>query len=254
MNVTKRIEELRKPERSVEPEIKILESLRGDMEYPTISNISEKSTVRAWLSFSSTRYSGDTPYDPVEILQWMESQGWKTMHATLVKRDNYRPSPEPGTMDQIPEQKPGRAGAFQDRYKLTDSWPIAPVWCVPCQHTGASAILFMQSPDGEIFRVEMALPKGFPFMVYAQRIEPRGTWYFKRGTAALRFPHKFQHGWEELHTETGECVATRHARSGAQVDTEQGLSGQFYWEMNMPAEDWKWTGSLMLSKIIANNQ
>lgn len=212
------IAELEAPAKSdIESRLGILRMLPPEMVSPTISNLSTRANrPRAWLSFSIPSYKENMP-SPATIVRQLEAAGWTSHPATLVKWGSYRRSPEPGLQDNIPETS-------ASGYTLTDSEPIAPVWVVPCQHCGPGAAFYMVGPDGNVYRVSVDLPR-IACTISAEKKEPRGTWYYVRGTARLHYPEK----WLAL-SHDGEHVAHINAHSQASVDTEQGLSGAIYWE------------------------
>ena len=218
--------------------ISILRELPHGMPAPTVSNVrtSEKPLEPvAWLSWQS--YDPDKTFDPVDVLLTLNDAGWQTLPATLVQWDDYRPGVEFGLMKDIPDTK--------GRYKLSDCWPVAPVWITPEQHTGCKAKCFLRSPSGRVFRVAITLP-GLACHVWARRKEFRGGWSYERGTARITHPEH----WHTLQTEQGESVARLHVKTGAQVDTEQGISAQVYWEPLTEQDDFPWSACDMLRRIM----
>lgn len=212
---------------------RIASELPGTLPSPTISNESERAFFDqpgAWVSFS--RSYGET-WKGSEILAQLEGAGFVPIAVTLCKWDDYRKHTEPGEQDAIPEKK--------GRYTLTESAPLAPLWLNPCQHTGTSAYAFYRSPAGLLLKV--CVPGPMQCRISAKRIEPLGTWYYERGTARLHFPQE----WHDcMRTEAGETVATIAKDSRAWVDTEQGISGNIYFEPYTEQAEFPLTPSAML--------
>lgn len=217
------IDRLNEPEADTKAEeLRILGLLPDGMFAPTISNVARHEwEPAAWLSFHGPSYDPDHQFDPVAILRTLDANGWRTIPATLVKLDNYRPSPKPWAQDQTPEEWGCICGK---PYRVTGSWPICPLWVMPNTHTGPEACCYMRGPDGNTYYVHISA-NGLPCHIHARRYEYRGGWNYERGTARLAYPP----AWETLEHD-GQPIAQRHARSGAQVDTGQGISGQLYWE------------------------
>lgn len=201
----------------------ILEALPADLPAPTISNTRCNffGIPGAHLSWGAP-YFGETGPSGSEILATLEAIGFEPLPATLCRWDDYRPYPEPGAVEDIPEKK-RPAPAW--RYTLTDATPIAPLWVIPRQHGhgGPDARAYYRH-GGRIYLVKVAAPPTGG--VYARRVETRGSWYYERGTARLLIPD----AWHAIRIESGEAVAGISSGSGAWVDTEQGISGAIYFE------------------------
>ena len=212
--VQDQIKALENPENTeIELKLEILRQLPETIPAPSISNINTKGRwgEYAHLSFSAPAYDPEKTFDPGAVLAAMEQAGWFVVPATLVQKDDYRPSPEPGTQDDIPEQI--------GHYTVTATWPICPVWVVPCQFCNPDARCFMRSPDGQVFDVSIDIPKALCGL-QCDRREYRGGWNFK-GPAVLRFPE---------HWRTVADIAVLHEKTRAFKDTEHGISGVIYWE------------------------
>ncbi len=239
-----KMEEL-KARRAQEDAIAILEDgiitmLPDDLENsPTISNVRaapKDLDPSAWLSFSAPSYDPGKTWNPLAILQALESAGWKQAPASLCKWGDYRRSAYPGLTDAIPDTKGGSWMGSTD--KLTDVSPIAPMWIVPCQHTNADAQLFMTAPDGRLFKVSVDVPH--LVSIHARRREFRGGWSYERGTAKLQFPEAW-HGHEH-------CRINENSR--AQVDTDQGISGAVYFSPHDEQSAWPMSASEFLASLI----
>jgi hypothetical protein len=131
----------------MEREIAIAELLPDNVS-PTISNVTDDGS---WLSFGSPAYDPEKKWSPVSILESLESAGFEQVPASLVKWDDWRRTTEPGLCDDIPD-------VSKSGYKLTDVEAIAPVWVVPCQHTGPDVQLYMRKLN-QLFRVSVDIPR-----------------------------------------------------------------------------------------------
>lgn len=223
----------------------ILRELPPDMESPSIANIRDKGDglegqVAAWLSFLGPSYDPDHIYNPVAVLQTLHQHGWATCPATLVQHDDYRPSPHLGEVADIPDK--------EGRYTVTDLWPIVPLWVKPEQHGQPEAICYLKAPGGRVFRVAVKLP---PVTApWADRVEYKGGWNFRRGTGRLRRPEN----WHHIEYQ-GQVVAQLERHTGAQVDTEQGVSGQIYWEPVAHEQDeFPMTAADILAELLAGTK
>lgn len=201
----------------------ILEALPDDLPAPTISNTRCNffGTPGAFLSWHAP-YFGETGPSGSEILATLEAHGFEPLPATLCRWDYYRPNPEPGAAEDIPETKRPMPALL---YTLQDATPIAPLWIIPFQHGhGDPKARAYYRHAGRIYQVTVAAPRAVG--VYARRVESRGSWRYERGTARLIIPD----AWHAIRTESGEAVAGVSSGSGAWVDTEQGISGAIYFE------------------------
>jgi hypothetical protein len=201
---------------------------------PVISNLKaspEPTEPHGWLSFGCPSYGNERDaYSPVGILKTLEDAGWQLLPATLCRWDSYRPSACMGLQRDIPDTK--------GRYKLTETWPIAPLWFRPCQHTCQEAALYMQAPDGRKFFIHVDTPN-VRVSVHARRVEHLGGWYYERGSARTGYPPQ----WESH-------PACKIGTVQQSVDTEQGLSGAVFFE---PREDhgaWSLPASEFLQSLI----
>lgn len=208
-------------ERRAAVEARIYSTLPPNLAAPTISNDTDDG---AWLSWSASTFQ-QTPGSV--ILAALEVSGFAPLPVTLCQWENWRPSPSPGTQAEIPETKRGSFGHLD---KLTDSWPIAPLWLVPCVHTGTEAHAIYRK-DGQTYRVHVPGPR--TVSLSAQRMEIRGDWYYKRGSAQLRYPTE----WASIQLTDGTPILGINPRSRAYVDTEQGISGALYFELLTHEQD-----------------
>lgn len=217
----------------------ILAMLPDTVKLPTVSNIRETPDAKkwtAWLSFSAPAYDPDETWNPVQQLRDLEAAGWRALPASLVKKDNYRPAPEIGACDSFEETL--------GRYRVTFAEPIAPLWITPQQYTPCDVNFYLAAPDGRFFRCSMDVP-GLAHLT-ARRIAPGfgRDWYFMRGTARVIHPES----WLVLH----EVELERSTRSGAQVDTKQGISGQIYFTPQAhEQENYPYTLSQILEALMA---
>jgi hypothetical protein len=239
-----RIEELKaravKEAAEREAEIAILQELPAETSAPLVSSVGNAypEGVYATVNFTGPSYDPEKTFDPVAILREIEAAGWKPLPATLTKRADYRPSPEPGLQDDLPE--------VRNRNKLTDSWPICPLWFVPEQYCGSHARAFYRTPSGKLVCVHVRTPAAACSLA-ARRIEYRGGWRLDRTSGQLSHPDR----WHEIRTPDGEPVAQKAASSHAVVDTEQGMSGAMYWEPNTDHADFPMTPADMLAYLLA---
>jgi len=232
-----------KPEHTVE--LEILRELPPDFKAPGLSSVKDKPDghdgTNAWASFHAPSYDPGNTWNPAAVFETLEAAGWELQPATLAQRDNYRPGPECGLLDSLRQERPSGWG----RYQLTDAWPIAPVWVTPCQHTGPDANAFMRTRGGRLLRVSVDLPR--VVTVSADRVEPRGTWYYKRGTGRMHHP---QH-WHAINLPSGTTIAQKAARSHVTVDTEQGISAAIYWEPCGEQDAWSLKASEFVALLLA---
>lgn len=246
-NPLQELRERQKRERKeMRAELAIVAALPPGIPRPTISNIQLKDDPRndgvfAWLSWS-------IPYEhqrngiawSLGVFQALESISAQPVQATLCKWDNYRPSVSPGGQNDHPSEKPDWGHRTK---KLTDSWPIAPLWVSPCQHTGNEARCFYRI-DGKIFKVSVDIP--LPVRLSCRRVEFPGGWRFD-GPAQLHFP---QH-WHDIHDKNGQSVAQIDKNTRAFRDTDQGISGAMYWAPTGTQDDFPMTPAQFLAAIIA---
>lgn len=214
----------------------LLAQLPADLPAPTLSNEHTHyfGTPAAWLSWSS--WPGAATPGGWTILDAIERAGWQPLPVTLAKWGSWRALPEPGLLDELPETK--------NRDTLIDVTPIAPLWIEPNQHTGTEARAFYRTPDaGRI--VKISVPGPCAARITAQRVEPRGTWYYKHGTARLIFPD----AWHAIRTADGNAVAGIAAQSRAYVDTEQGISGAIYFDVYTEQSDFPLTPAAILRQL-----
>lgn len=212
-------EDIAKKARSEEMRLGILAELPASLPQPTISNESTRAFFGqpgAWVSFSS-HYERDYPKGS-EILAAIEAAGFVPMAVTLCKWGDYRRTPEPGLQSGIPEVK---TWGTRMEYKLTDSEAVAPLWLNPNPFTGTEAHAYYRAPSGMVLKVRVQGPARCN--IQARRKEYVGGWYYERGSARLAFPDS----WHSVEHE-GQPVLNVAKNSGAQVDTEQGISGQLY--------------------------
>lgn len=204
-----------KPDKAAE-ELRILSMLPPNIPAPVITVFRDSSH----LGFSGPAYDPENTFDPVGLLATLHIAGWKTEPATLVQKDKYRPAPEPGLQENIPEEM---GSCFGRPYKVTATWPICPAWVIPNQYTGPEFKCYLRAPDDRVYEVCVSV-KNLPCRISAERHEYRGGWDYRRGTARLYHPND----WLEIIVD-GNPIADKHEKSRAQVDTAQGISGQLYW-------------------------
>jgi len=204
--------------------------LLPDNVLPTISNLTDDG---AWLSFGAPAYDPNKTWNPVSILESLESAGFEQVPASLVKWDNYRRTTEPGLCDDIPD-------VSYSRYKLTDVEAIAPVWVVPCQHTGTDVQLYMRKGN-QLFRVSVDIPR--VAHLTARKIESRGDWRFDRQSARVDFPDR----WHSLE----HCTVS--ARSYCQADTDKGLNGAIYFMPHNEQASWPMKASEFVRELLTSN-
>lgn len=210
-------------------EIAVLESLPPDIHAPTISNVKhdelKANDVRAWLSFRRPTWGESRDaYNPQDILADLENHGWKTHAATLVKFDNYRAAPRPGDF-----------GKWADidtvgSYTVSSVSPLCPVWASFSQHTGCDLHCFMESPSGDVFRVNVDAIHPHPRLT-ARRVEFKGGWRFERRSGKL---DGIPDSWLIVHLDDGQSIAGKDRATFGSVfhyGSDPGsLDGAFYWE------------------------
>lgn len=197
--------------KELEAKHQILAMLPATKDLPVICNLSKPSKLdpRAWICFH-IHYDPDGLYRPVEILKQMEEMGWRMLdEAALVKWDRYRPSMEPCALSDAANLSHPR------KYSYTDGWSVAPYWLTPNHHTTPEFTCFMTGPDGLTYRV--SLEAHLQIAIFARKVQTRfGDWHFERGTARLVYPSTW----------------ATHNKSCAHVDTDQGISGAIYFELD----------------------
>lgn len=220
-------------------ELATLRMIPSDLRAPTVSNIRDVPDdvcgTSAWLSWRSSY--GDSPTMAADTLAALESAGWRLAPATLMKKDNYRPSPQLGLFDSF--------GETYGRYTVTELWPLFPAWIIPYQHIGNEMICFMYAPDGCGFRVCIDLPRGL-CSLSARRVEFLGGWRYE-WPACLHYPP----AWEDIHNAAGESIASRSEKSGARVESEQYLTGELYWSPNIEQDELTMTASEFVRVLMA---
>lgn len=223
-----------------------LRQLPPDIKAPTVSNTREPrdgTEVHAWMTFScpSYIYTDRDECDPPGILRQMEDLGWQLLPATLIKADNYRPSPRPGLQHEIPEEFGRNMGR---PYKRTKTWPMAPVWI---DARDPEVVCFMVSPRGE--RVRVSIDARLPARISAHRVEMMGGWHYVLHTARLHHPD----AWHEIRRDD-QPVARIHAMSKAFVDAPQALSGNLYWQPLVEQVDFPMSASEFVSYLTSNQK
>ena len=191
----------------LETEQRIREMLPPDIGRYTISNVDKDGN--AWISFSPPSYDPEGEFDAQVVGKALEDSGFVLQPASLVRWDQWRASPYPSEVDDVPDEK--------DRYKKTWAKQISPVWVRPSQYCNAEAQCFMKK-DGLLFNIHIGLPRS-GWGVTAIRKDYMGGWSFERGTA------KFE-----------TCPGARDIPrndlsmdSYAAVVTDQGLDACVYW-------------------------
>jgi hypothetical protein len=210
--------ELLLPNPDIDLAIEILGELPKEMECPTLSNLRTDDRVNGWVSFSHYRPTCEWVYEQLTILS-----RWFILPATLVKWDNYRPSPFSALYDHVP--------ATDGRYHNTDMWPILPYWIRFNNHTPAAELeYFVRTVSGRIIKVTIDLPSFNHFHV--RRIEYRGGWRFERGTTKFNTPDH----WKVIYYK-GVSLAQLSEKSYVCVETENSLSGAYYWMPHIEQEE-----------------
>lgn len=213
--------------------------LPESLKLPTISNISDKGSVYAWLSFSPD-YGQDAKAFAVSVFAELEKAGFTPVSASLCQYARYRRSVYPGVTAAIPEEK--KCG-FSAMDKLNDVTAIAPIWVVPCQFTGVTAYAFYER-EGRVYRVGVKAP--LRAHLSCRRQEYNGGWRFD-GPCTIHFPQ----AWHSLHTPEGESVANISAHTRGYRDTEQGISGAIYWDSLTEQDAFPITPAQMLAQLLA---
>jgi hypothetical protein len=218
--------------------IGILETLPSDIMPPSVSNVyaQDATTPRAWLSWSGPAYDPDYTYNPVDILRRLESLGWSIIPSTLVRWDDYQPSPEMGLETDIP--------AVKGRYKQSDLWAIVPMWMEVNRHTAPDVCFFLQSPDGVSYKVSMDIPR--IVFVVARRKDYRGGWKWESGSGRVEYPGH----WEIISIDSTEMARIAHTHSRARLLGEQDLSARVFWESHGPQDEWDIPASNLLSYLL----
>ena len=204
----------------MEVEIGICEAMPDSIPSPLVCNLDSDpgpTEPHGWISFSAPAYDPEKKHDPVAILVALEAAGWKSAPCSLVRKSNYRRSPQIGLFDEMPE-KIGRD-------PVTESDPIAPFWVIPNQFTACDFNAFMSSPDGRVWRMSFDVP-GIA-SISAKRVSIGGfaerDWKFESGSARIHTPAHW-HGLDAV-----DCGRSKW--SGAAVDTSQGISGWVYFDL-----------------------
>ena len=191
----------------LETEQRIREMLPPDIGRYTISNVDKDGN--AWISFSPPSYDPEGEFDAQVVGKALEDSGFVLQPASLVRWDQWRASPYPSEVDDVPDEK--------DRYKKTWAKQISPVWVRPSQYCNAEAQCFMKK-DGLLFNIHIGLPRS-GWGVSAHRNEYMGGWNFARGTARLSTCSKAR-------SIPGHSMSNE---SFAAVVTNQGLDASVYW-------------------------
>jgi hypothetical protein len=243
--VKNKIAELRKPDNEIANKLSILNMLPLNMEAPVISNINlgdARRDANVWLAWSAPYGQDRDGWSPTNIFRQLEIY-FTLMPACLIKYGGYRRTTHPGALDDIP----GTIKSGRYEYDLEDCSIIAPVWANPESYGFSAVRCYMQAECGLIFQVSIDIPNvliGFN----AHRIEYRGGWHYDRQNVRLRFPDS----WESIKLNDGEICA-RHEHCYAAADTDQGLSGAFYWSLNVEQHEFPWKASEFVKLITAKN-
>lgn len=243
MKTTSRIEELKARHAAelahLESEQVIAAMLPESVKLPTISNLSYKNEVHAWLSFSP-EYGQDSKAFALSVFAELEKAGFEPIPASLCQWDNYRRSVSPGDAESIPSEIKD-IGTRQK--KLNDVEAIAPLWVVPCQFTGVEAKCFYRK-DGKLFKVSVKIP--MVAHLSCRRQEYRGGWCFE-GPCTVHFPKT----WQSIHTADGQSVASISKNTRGYRDTEQGISGAIYWQADVEQKGFPLTPAQMVAQLLA---
>lgn len=175
-------------------------------EEPIVCNFNKTTPheVSAWVSYHGPAYDPDKKFNPVAVLEALESAGWSLIpEASLIKWDTWRRSIEPSPL-AVAQSHPHKSG-----YRFTDGDAVAPYWVTPNQFTKVEFAAFMLAPDGNVYRVSINAP--LRAHISCRRVEYFGNWKFE-GPASLDAPKEWP----------------IHPHSRAFKDTEQGVSGAVY--------------------------
>lgn len=190
--------------------IKILQDLPQDIEPPCLSNLKVKADeVNGWCSFTRPSYDPENKYKPIAIAEALESVGWEILPASLAKYGNYRRGVHLGEPHDLPN--------VYSRSELKEADQILPVWVRPCQHTQPDAYFYAKTQTGLLIKVSIDVP-GCGARLHARRVELLGGWHFERGTGRLHYKPQ----WATM-------FGGMSQHSKCYVDTEQGISGEIYW-------------------------
>lgn len=191
--------------------VKILQELPQDIKPPVTSNVgSNYKGVSAWLSFNGPAYDPNNTHNPLDIVKALENVGWKLLPASLAKYGNYRAAVWFGNPDQLPEQS--------SRAKFVSAESILPVYVRGAQHNHSkpSLEMYMQTPSGFNVKVLIAIPHSL-CLLNAKRAHNGEYYYYVRGTGSM----SYKPTWSKLF---GGILSSR-----CYVDTDDGLSGELYW-------------------------
>jgi hypothetical protein len=209
---------------------------------PTLSNVNFAGEHTAWLSWGSCICPNPTNAEAVALLAGLEAAGWKPLPLTLAKYGSWRPDVRFGLQDDLPET---------NRHdKLSDSWPLAPLYITLAQHMAPEANCWYTDPaNGWRYKVTVALPEiGNRCRLTARREEFAGGWAYERGSARLEFPQEWH---DAIRTQEGRCVAGIASSTRAYQDTEQGLSGALHFEPWEEQDTFPLTPSDILAALVA---
>lgn len=216
----------------------LAELLPEGIKLPTVSNLkldAKPGEVAGWLSFRPESYSEDKNVHAQKVLDALEKSGAKPVPACLIKWGNYRRTTFPGLLHEVPETRKSD--------KLTDSEAIAPLWITPNQHTSVEVRAFYQI-GGKTYKVTVETQ--LPVFLQCRRVESPGSWRYE-GPCSIRHPQN----WHALYVGDGNCVANISAHSRGYRDTEQGLSGEIYFQPNVPQVEFPLSPSAILAQLIA---
>lgn len=242
MKTKTRIEELKEKHAAEMAELQARERIAAmlpeSLKLPTISNVSEKGQVHAWLSFSPD-YGTDAKAFALSVFTELEKHGAKPLPVSLCQWGNYRRSVMAGTVESIPNEK---RGCFGSTDKLTDVDAIAPLWVEPCQFTGVEAKAFYEL-GGKVFKVHVKAP--LQAHLSCRRMEYQGGWRFD-GACSINFPQS----WHSIYTEGGDCIANISQHTRGYRDTEQGISGTIYWQPLTEQESFPLTPAQFIAQLL----
>jgi hypothetical protein len=159
---------------------------------------------------------GGGEIDPVAIVAELEAHGWKPCPTSWARYGRYRGALWPCAVADL--------SAEHSREDLNDCERVMPIALKSNYHTGASVELFMVSPDGGKWEIDIQ-DRRLPCRASARRVEFRGGWRFEYNTARLHAPYDIRIN--------DELVGGRSARSGAALGAgtpPQSVDGWAYYE------------------------
>lgn len=200
--------------------------LPADMQAPLLSNEKKDGPLAGWISWSE-------PYEKpagwaAGIFSALETVGWSLVPATYASYGQWRGSPKPGLVDEVPDEEKMNG-------TLRECEPIAPMWIEICQHIGAGVVCFMRAPDGRTYRVLVAV-KHLAGLSVKFKPGQFGRPSKVVESVSLRHPDR----WHSIETASGEVVAQRSHLSRAIIEDRQSgyVSGRIFWQACGEQSNW----------------